>query len=73
MTKKSTTSTSKLQTSHYHSNNDADSVSLHALTGHAVDDAVTVWIHKPDRIRCEPQTETESHTWPEENVEYCGI
>ena len=58
---------------HHYSNNGTASVSLHPLAGHAVDDAVSVRIHKPDGIWCEPQTEAKSQTWPEENVEYCGV
>jgi len=69
MTTATTARTAQRQTR----NNWTRSVSLHTLTGHAVDDAVAVWIHEPDGVRCKPQTKTKSKTWPEENVEYCSI
>jgi len=43
-----TSQTSLVQ--HQQPSTQTDSVSLHALTGHAVDDAVTIWIHEPDGI-----------------------
>jgi len=58
---------------HQQSFSSTQSVSLHTLTRHPVDDAITVRIHEPDGVRREPQTKTESETRPEENVEYRGI
>ncbi len=47
--------------------------SLHALTGHPVDDAVTARVHVPDAVGNEVNGQSEAYHAPENDVEYDSV